>query len=299
MTNDELLAGYLDRSLSEDQLIELEARRNAEPAFAQEANEMLTVEKLLVLATPVVTPPVDFLSSVESTMAAKVAAGSSAGGFFSGLASSAWTWIAGACVVVVGGYYVATLESLRSESAQPATTPTIISTPSLTTPESSAPADEITKPQIKSNSTSPTPTPVSNPTKSVSTPDPKTAPTSVDMTTKNSDRALEALVKDLQACRASGDHVRCSQIALNVGRAYRMRGSINDAEENFTLALSEAQIARLVQFEIEANGELGVTAQQQGRHSDAKERFSQAVALGQRNGIPTEKWAKALREIEK
>ena len=34
MTKDELLAGFLDRSLSEDQMLEFQARRSADPEFA-------------------------------------------------------------------------------------------------------------------------------------------------------------------------------------------------------------------------------------------------------------------------
>jgi len=62
--------------------------------------------------------------------------------------------------------------------------------------------------------------------------------------------------------------------------------------------LTEARTARLIQFEIEANGELGLAAQAKGRITDAKERFAQAVALGTKNGIPTEKWTKALKSIQ-
>ena len=43
MTNDELLAGFLDRSLNEDQLLEFESRKSAVSDFAQQADAMIRV----------------------------------------------------------------------------------------------------------------------------------------------------------------------------------------------------------------------------------------------------------------
>ena len=50
MTNEELLAGFLDRSLSEDQLVDLETRRAADPTFDRDVREMVAVEDVLLAA---------------------------------------------------------------------------------------------------------------------------------------------------------------------------------------------------------------------------------------------------------
>ena len=90
MTNEELMAGFLDRSLSEDELLELERRQEASPELARELRELVTVEGLLLTAAPIAMAPTDFLHSVENTVAAKVAAGSSmsSAGIFSTMSVS-------------------------------------------------------------------------------------------------------------------------------------------------------------------------------------------------------------------
>ena len=114
MTNHELLAGFLDRSLSEDQLLEFEARQLADPAFAHEVKEMLTVERLLQQEPPRVDYPVGFLATIESNIAAKVAVGAAGGGLLGFLAHNAWTWIVGgtaAAAISGGALYFATRDS--------------------------------------------------------------------------------------------------------------------------------------------------------------------------------------------
>ena len=313
MTNDELLSGFLDRSLSEDQLIEMEARKNAEPAFAHEVNEMLTVEKLLLTATPVITPPVDFLSSVESTVAAKVVAGSSSGGFLS-LSSSTWLWILGASLVATTAFF--TISTSLKE-------PSVERTNVERTPLKEQVEGTSLKEQVEGTDVERTPlkeqvegTPLKEQVEGTSLKEPSVDRTNVektplkvdaapasqprynDLTTQSSEQALQGLLKDLKACRASGDHMRCSQIALNVGRTYRLRGSMDDAEENLTIALTEAKTAKLVQFEVEANGELGLVAQLHGDAQEARSRFNRAIELGTKNGIATDKWSKALQGLE-
>ena len=102
MTNDDtLLAGFLDRSLSEDQLLELEARKASSPEFAHQFSNMLTLEGMLAKAAPSIAVPAHFLNAVENSVAAKVlVGGATSGGFLSGL-SSAWSWFGGAALALV------------------------------------------------------------------------------------------------------------------------------------------------------------------------------------------------------
>ena len=71
---------------------------------------MIRVENVIPMAAPVDRGSLlDFLQAVEADVATKVASGAS-GGFFSGMAGSTWSWIAGAGAVAItaGGVYVAT-----------------------------------------------------------------------------------------------------------------------------------------------------------------------------------------------
>ena len=122
MTNQELLAGFLDRSLSEDQLLEFEQRQLESPEFAQEVREMLTVENLLTDSAPKVRLPLEFLAMVESSVAAQIIAGAATGGILGTLAKFGWGWIVGGTTAaVVGGtalYVAATrTDNIGSENS--------------------------------------------------------------------------------------------------------------------------------------------------------------------------------------
>lgn len=296
MTNDELLAGFLDRSLSEDQLLEFEDRKQTHPEFAQEVSEMLTVEKLLVGSVPFVNVPTDFLSSVEHAVAAKVATGSSTIGFLTSLATNAWTWITGAAVIATGVYLGFSngeqrVESVpQSQQVVPSVTQHVL--PSVE-PRTAPSVRTIDAPSVKSSGVREANNDA--PRVALNT----TSNDSAGVVVSNADRALDGLLKDLEKCRAAGDHVLCSQIALAIGRTYSQKNADTQAEQYLKMALLEAQNARLVQFEIEANGELGVVAQNDGRISSAKQLFKKAINLGITNGIQVDKWSKALEAIDK
>jgi tetratricopeptide (TPR) repeat protein len=309
MTNDELLAGFLDRSLNEDQLIEFEARKQAQPAFAQEVNEMLTVENLLVESAPVASVPVDYLSSVEHAVAAKVAAGSASGGILSTLASNVWTWITGAAIIAAGSYFVVsnygdgskTQNALPrvAQRAAPRVQPDLKPGVAKDALPNSLVNGNRNTPQNGSGSVPLNRTPISMQSHN----DPSHPITQnardVGMHTVNADGALDGLLKDLDKCRAARDHVQCSHIALTIGKKYSKQNAFTQAEQYLNLALTEAQAARLVEFEIEANGELAVVAQNDGRINDARQLYQKAATLGISNGIQTDKWSKALEALDK
>lgn len=308
MTNDELLAGFLDRSLNEDQLIEFEARKKAQPEFAQEVNEMLVVENLLAESAPVANIPADFLASVEHAVAAKVSAGYSVGGLLTSLATNVWTWIAGAAVIAAGGYYVfisGRPEPQNDSSSQRITRivkPAFVPDANVdVVPNSNLKSMPSNSPGVSTNM--PQRTAKQNAGRKAAT---ETVPNhtiggkgqGIDMLTVNSDRALNGLLKDLEKCRAASDHVLCSHIALTIGRTYSKQNAFEPAEKYLNIALIEAKTARLVQFEIEANGELAVVAQSDGRINEAKQLYRKAVNLGVVNGIQVDKWSKALEALD-
>ena len=294
MTNDELLAGFLDRSLSEDQLLEFEARREADADFAQQADAMIRVEKVIPMAAPVIAVPVDFLQAVEADVATKVASGAS-GGFFSGMAGSTWSWIAGAGAVAItaGGVYVATQNSEPTPEPVAVVAPTqerivaapkpelpVVSAPVHEAPAvSAAPAQRVTIERRTSSA------PVERPVADL-----KPTP-AVDVQTESAeDGALGSLLNDLDASRSIDNPIRSAQMGLAVGRTYRERGDARRAEQYLGMALVDAREAKIVQYEIDILGEMALNAMDAGRTYDAQEYLVKAVSVGEQAGLDVSKW---------
>ena len=293
MTNDELLAGFLDRSLSEDQLLEFEARREADSEFARQAEAMIRVEKVIPMAAPAIAVPSDFLHAVEADVATKVASGTS-GGFFSGLASSTWSWItgAGAVAITAGGVYVATQNSEPAPETVAVVAPTqerivpaekpivpVVSAPVHEAPiVQAAPAKRVT---IESRTSE-------APAQSV-VQELKPTP-AVDVQTESADGALASLLDDLDASRSIDNPIRSAQMGLAVGRTYRERGDARHAEQYLGMALADARAAKIVQYEIDILGELALNAMDAGRTYDAQEYLLKAVSVGEQSGMDVSKW---------
>jgi len=280
MTNQELLQGFLDRTLSEDQLIEFNKRQIESPEFAQEVREMLTVEDLLAESAPTVRYPVDFLARVESSVAAKVVAGAAAVGILSTLTKSVWAWLAGSAAIAVtgGAVYYAT-----QNSAEPA----------------SSPAPAPTGKQAES-----VPAPVAQPEAPVLVPvatEPSTVKevTRVDVdakaTTTNS--VVEQLRADYESCAIGKDPIRCSQLALQLGRRYRQNGQGADAQKYLQAAFDNARSARLAQFEVDALGELGLLSKSRGNAAEAKDFFTRAIERATSAQISPSKWQSEIEKL--
>ncbi len=297
MTNDELLAGFLDRSLNEDQLLEFESRKSADAEFAQQADAMIRVERVIPMAAPVVAIPTDFLSAVEADVATKVSSAASSS-FLSGMAGNTWAWVTAASAVAItaGTVYVATrsAEPARTMAIPKATaveyraTPTpsapVVHEPALTLPSAPVPAAKPVAVAQRSISADATP----------ATAQPLAPSRSVDLLTSNTDPAMESLLADLQACRGSGDYVRCAQMGLAIGRTYREDGKTNLAEQYLGQALIDARRARTVQYEVDALGEMALNAMATGRQSDGREYLLKAVSIGKGAGIDVGDWKRLL-----
>ncbi|MCX6140533.1 MAG: tetratricopeptide repeat protein [Candidatus Kapabacteria bacterium] len=297
MTNQELLAGFLDRSLSEEELLEFEAQQTASPEFASEVREMLKVEELLTVSTPRVRYPVEFLASVETAVAVKVAAGATAAGLFAVLAHNVWTWVAGgtAAVVIGGGaLYLATNKDV--ESAKPKPSPMSITTaPAVATPAPSIPTSVAETPAMV--------------TRRVSQPHPVTiAPAN---TTTNSRELLNATVTDpsdgatkqlkaeYEKCKGSNEHVRCAQLALQIGIKLRKDEQGTEARHYLEAAVTHARALKLAEYEMDANGELGLLAKSEGDEQRAASAFRRAVEIGQNNQKNAGRWNSELENLER
>ncbi len=283
MTNQELLAGFLDRSLNEDQLLEFEQRQLDSPEFAQEVREMLTVEHLLADSAPKVRFPIEFLSKVESSVAAQIIAGTATGGILGTLAKFGWGWIVGGTTAAVVGGTALYVAATRSDDVEPAPRPTrIMSAPRTTAP----PAIE----QAPVAEPAPAPAPVV--VREVSKVD-----VSVKATPTSS--AVDQLRADYETCSTANDRVRCAQIALQIGRKLRQTQRSSEAETYLTSAISHARAARLAQFEVDALGELGLVMAERGDVQQAATYFQKAIDRGLSARIVTTSWSTALENLNR
>ncbi|RPI68405.1 MAG: hypothetical protein EHM43_05025 [Ignavibacteriae bacterium] len=303
MTNDELLAGFLDRSLNEDQLLEFEARQQQDPAFAHEVNDMLTVEGLLKTSAPSGMAPAGFLVAVESAVALRVASTTSAGAAVGSVFSSTWAWVAGAGLAAIGAAAIyfgvpsanvpgAKVPSAKVPSANvPSATVPSAKVPGAMVPSAKVPGAKVpgANVQISTLANQHTSTPANQHTST-----PANQQTNLGVDTEY-ESTLAKLKKDLEACRASGDHIRCTQIALQIGRTYRERKLSDGAMTYLSMALEEAREARIIQYEVDAYGEIGLLLRDDGKILEGNASFQQAIDLGERHGIDVTRWTRSIR----
>lgn len=295
MTNDELLAGFLDRSLNEDQLLEFEARKQADPGFAQEVNEMLTVEGLLKTSAPRGLAPAGFLVGVEGAVAYKLFSSSPAASAVGGWFSSAWTWVAAVGVTLIGAatFFVVNRPSsdvqVRPTSDVQRPTSVVQRPTSITEPQTTNQQPQTTVIQRPASGVQ---RPASDVQQRVASNEQRATSYEVETSYEST---IAKLKKDLDACRASNDHVRCTQIALQIGRTYRERRLMDEAMNYLTMAQLEARQAHIIQYEIDAYGEIGLLMRDAGRTVDANENFKIAVDLGTKNGIDVQRWTSEIR----
>lgn len=282
MTNQELLAGFLDRSLSEDQLLEFEQRQLESPEFAQEVREMLTVETLLTDSAPKVRLPLEFLAKVESSVAAQIIAGAATGGILGTLAKFGWGWIAGGTTAAVVGGTALYVAATRTDEVQPDPRPARIMSAPKTVTSPDVPQPEVAVPT--------TTAPVTM--REVSKVD-----VSVKATPTNS--AVDQLRADYETCSSANDRVRCAQIALQIGRKLRQTQRSSEAETYLTAAVTHARAARLAQFEVDALGELGLVLAERGDVQQAAVYLQKAIDRGQSARIVTTTWSTALENLNR
>jgi tetratricopeptide (TPR) repeat protein len=289
MTNEELISGFLDRSLSEDQLVELEARKGADPAFAAELRELIVIENALRSSAPVTAIPTDFLAHVEDTVAAKMAGSTT--GILSGI-STAWKAVGGAAIILgtAAGIYVAsapeqtTMPSAGTPVAKPVVTPPVITNPTINAEP--APSPEPARTTVAK--------PAARPTSSTSA----TSDGAVNANVTVTPPVLANLLKKYNDCVSSNDRTRCAQYALRIGAMYRDASSFAEATDYYGKALSIARSMNLVQYEVDALGGLGMMHLQRGNTAEARQHLRTAIERGSTiDGVNVEPYRRALETL--
>lgn len=276
MTNDELLSGFLDRSLSEDSLLEFEARQLASPAFAREVQEMLAVETALATVTPIVAIPTGFLQRVEDAVAGKVATGASASTGILGGLSATWTWVGTAALVALGTaatvYFISPSRDESHESvARPSVTRPTVALPSDTRPSVAQRETNVARPSVARPSVAQRETRVALP--SVAHSDSREAQLDIN----NQSSVIASLRKDLDRCLAQNNRMECALIARTLGTKLRSGGSFDESHVYLQQSLDIARSMHLVQYEVSALGELGLLARDRGNTTEARTLLQQAV----------------------
>ncbi|MBC8124672.1 MAG: hypothetical protein H7X70_02960 [Candidatus Kapabacteria bacterium] len=293
MTNQELLAGFLDRSLSEEHLLEFEALKNASPEFASEVREMLAVEELLTVAAPRVQYPIAFLATVESSIAAKVAAGATAAGLFTWLAHSVWTWVAGgtAAVVIGGGaLYLAS----KNEATPSAPSKSMIKAAPRTSETPSIESNTPTVPEL-----GPTRQPQLRNAAKPSAQSTNSSSSEMSVQITEATRVIVSLKADYEKCLESNDKVRCAQLALSLGSHLRKEEKNAEARKYLLAAVDHARTLKLAAFEMDAHGELGMLAKSEGDEQRAATSFRRAVEIGQSNNKNSSRWNSEIEKLER
>lgn len=295
MTNDELLSGYLDGSLSKDQLVEFEARCVSDPLFAAEATDMAKVEGLLLKKSNNSSAPIGFLSQVEESVVAKIVAGSAGALGLGQIFSNMWTWVVGTGVVLLGGSaaYVALNNSPAPSAAKviphkqvvaPAMQQKNIVAPSAGQPTVAEPVVQ----QRPSIHTQPARQPV--------TAAPIATSKSATAEANSPNSALIALEQDYAQCIVQHRSIQCAQIALQIADQYKLRSSIEKAREFYQAALTHARDARIVQYQVQALGALGMIARDSNLQA-AQQYLSEAITLAKAAGLDYSEYAAALNSI--
>lgn len=315
MTNEELLSGFLDRSLSEDELLEFEARQAANPSYATEVREMLALEDLLSTSAPRGMAPADFLHTVENVVAAKVAAAPVSSGLFTGL-SSIWTWIGGASVALVAVgttlWYTSTNTSGDSQGAAEQViaktpTPTLVSPSVVPSTEPSSDA----KSEDRSQSSAVRSTPESSSQTSATASDrpapvlasqPSVPSASADGTAKvdnPNDDAVTRARADLDRAVASGNNLAAARLALSLADELRSAGKTDELQSMLQRALEYARTSRVADYEMKALGELARFEASRGYEGQAANYYRQAIDIGKRAQLDVSAYESALQSLEK
>jgi tetratricopeptide (TPR) repeat protein len=283
MTNDELLSGFLDRSLSEDQLLELESRRAADPAFNHEVRSLLAVENALKVAAPLVAIPTDFLATVEDMVAAKVAAGAAP----AATGMSATLKVAAAAVAALGSAVGIYLATQKVEAPAPSSAPT--QAERVVAPVAIAPKASV---NVKAQQPSPR---VSAHSAERMADVEITANGAANAYASSSSSTTDRLVAQYEGCKRSADNMRCAQLALNIGAQYRKHGDKALATSYYTDALRIATSLHIVQYEVEALGSLGMLSIDRGNNEAAASYLRLAIERAETvDGINVEPYRRAL-----
>ncbi|MES2766538.1 MAG: tetratricopeptide repeat protein [Bacteroidota bacterium] len=309
MTNEELLAKYLENSLSESEQAEFNKLSNTSPEFARDVRELSKIEGFLqagTIAGSVV--PEDFIASVENHVTEKIHhdkyhAPGAGGNAFTKVLSAFWI-VPVLLMLGVGGFFL-----LRNTDHQPAQSQTNAPVLKENTGTDNSLKDQATQvaPQDNGSQTEATHQQAPKENIAANTPDEATQPETIRNpnellgTTKNTspanpeaaafDRTREAL----NTARAEGNKPREAALLKQMGMLTAKMGNIAEARIYLNDAMNLARGLHLTTLEAESTGELGLIFKKEGNQTAAAESFKKAIELLKTAGKPTERWEKELQ----
>lgn len=249
MTNDELLSGFLDRSLSEDELLDFEARKAASPDFAREAQHLVALESMLATHQPATAAPTQFLASVEDRLAAAITApaAATAAANAPSMPIGAWIAIAATGLVATGALVVALMSGQPDAAAPPAASDvrTEAVSPAAVPPATTTTTDRMAAPAAAPTASS-APT-IAHPAPSVAErATPTDAVNSATARAQQPDPILDRLERRFAETTGS----RKADYGLQLGRRLAER-SPDRAATVFRQAMATADAERLVQYQVD------------------------------------------------
>jgi hypothetical protein len=273
MTNEELLAGFLDRTLTAEQLQLFELRKAENADFAEEVRQMVATEELLTNAAPTVRYPVAFFQQVEQSIVAKILA---AGAVTSvGVVAvktwlpSFWGWITlSASAVAVGGSAIWFATRQQQQPSPVAKQPAVVQQTQQAPPV--APQTQV-QPQPE-----------------------LVAPQQGSVRVVNSQDVVTNLKQELEVAKTLSDKTSAMQLCRALGVTLRQRSAFNESSEYFQSALAYAQQLAVPNFEIDMLGEIAVLEQTRGNNHEAQQRLLTLVALGKKHGIDVQQWQQKI-----
>lgn len=295
MTHEELLAGYLDNSLTESEKAEFEGLLKTSPEFARDAQELLKIEEFLKEGTAITSPiPEDFLAGVENRVAGRIhheryhAEGPNV---FNKILSALWI-VPIILILGTGAYFL-----LRSPEKQPAKEQEVVlkdnGNSTVRAPEQQvqpeAPAS-VRQPGSAPEQQMPV---ESEPQGTIRTP----AEMQVNVERQKSDseeKALENTRQKLSQARAEGKKATEAALLKQMGMLAFKTGNISEAKNYLHEAIALSHSLRLTQLEAETSGELGIVLKREGNLTDAKEYFTKAIELLKASGQNAERWEKEI-----
>ena len=93
--------------------------------------------------------------------------------------------------------------------------------------------------------------------------------------------------------------MRCTQLALNIGSQYRKQGEYQMATTYFNEALASARSLRVVQYEVEALGNIGLLNLDRGSTTAAATYLRSAIERANGiDGVNVDAYRRALSGLE-
>lgn len=309
MTHEELLAGYLENSLSAQQLLELQAVLAADPVLAAEIARLQKLESILAEAQVCPPAPAEVIAEAETSVINKMNFAPGSRPFVQRGLGSWILWGAAVIVLVLLGVGLALVTG--NDNVQPVGTDDVLprqdhaETKVLPdNAEAPLPANQIhtqkeQRPdQVKIREHVNAVRPDNDQVQSQVTNHNNDTERSLGLDANQPTSALSQLISEYQRCLQQGQEIRCAQLALAIGRQYRKNGDVANALHYLETALSQAESAKTVQQQIQILTELALTNIGAGNTKSAQTFLSKAISLAESKGLPATQQKELLKSLE-